>query len=939
MISAIAYCHSFNVCHRDLKPENILITADLKLKIADFGMAALHQTATHQLATACGSPHYAAPELLKNREYRGDRADIWSMGVILYAMLSATLPFDDPDLRVMMNKTKKGQYEMPRFLSPEAEDLIRRMLQVNPDRRITLAEIWRHPLVQRYSYLDDFGDLTGQLPETRKGFRYNPIPRHEIDPQLLRQLRSMWHMFSDQELTAKLCSDEKNDQKAFYWLLYNYRAKQLEDFKPELAHSMSDYHHLKPSIWKKRVSTCEFTQPRANGHGRSISRFTVISNAGEDDNETVLSYDPYRASGKLQSLDSQVSHAKVTIHRDEITPDASASRTRLRSGSNARQQRAGSVTRTPKPASVRGSVTSLNSLRQGTPGRQAPSLRHKRAVDFSHIRKRSNSMNKMPRPSPRSGPANAANDAKPASPSKLQQVRAMTPEMPTASEGARPKALGGPIAKNTSALFREDIRHFSLDIAKNCDEAFKSTFKSNLTTDESVLTETDKKNRESTPVSFTAESPSVSTDATEFSNKSWHQRPLPPLPPSGELETSDTATTKSRPVSAETELDYVIEGVTRVPMVHARQIDRRIVSAPVIHEPVKKTSTLPSISENIAAVAVASAIANDKARIVSAPAQTGAQPSTEDKGDVEYLSKVENTIRVVSSTQSGALDPPPLSIRKKPTKEEVGKHLTVNTAYEATKDNARLSVSSEAHSGSLKKRSWFRRTSRADTEAGGSETSAQSPATSDSQEPSSATTDGSKKRSFSLPFWKGNKNRDSRMEVEEEVAPDATTQVAKVDKKASLELQESHSGNQRNIEVKQNWLTRLFRVKPATSYICMTLPRRRARQEVAILLREWRRYGIRDIQVDKLRNIIFARVADKNYLNIKEVCIAAEVMTVIEHGKKGPLSIVRFTQERGAASSFHRVVDTMRLVFDSRGLLVADRRKQKMMIKTLTAVA
>jgi hypothetical protein len=76
----------------------------------------------------------------------------------------------------------------------------------------------------------------------------------------------------------------------------------------------------------------------------------------------------------------------------------------------------------------------------------------------------------------------------------------------------------------------------------------------------------------------------------------------------------------------------------------------------------------------------------------------------------------------------------------------------------------------------------------------------------------------------------------------------------------------SSSAGSRNIEVKQNWLTRLFRVKPATSYICMTLSRKRARQEVAILLREWRkrRYGIKGIQVDKERNIVFARVAAKN---------------------------------------------------------------------------
>lgn len=208
IISAISYCHSFNICHRDLKPENILISADLQIKIADFGMAALHQTDTHQLATACGSPHYAAPELLKNRQYRGDRADIWSMGVILFAMLSATLPFDDPDLRVMMARTKKGQYEMPSFLSLEAEDLIRRMLQVNPDRRITLKDIWRHPLIRKYAYLDNLSDINSQPPDIRKGFQYTPVPTKDVDPQLVRQLRSMWHMFSENDLKLKLTCDE-----------------------------------------------------------------------------------------------------------------------------------------------------------------------------------------------------------------------------------------------------------------------------------------------------------------------------------------------------------------------------------------------------------------------------------------------------------------------------------------------------------------------------------------------------------------------------------------------------------------------------------------------------------------------------------------------------------------------------------------------------------
>src|SRR6187402_891099 len=93
ILSAVGYCHSFKICHRDLKPENILLTKNLDIKIADFGMAALHQSPDHKLKTSCGSPHYAAPELIKGSTYRGNGVDIWSMGVILYAMLSGELPF------------------------------------------------------------------------------------------------------------------------------------------------------------------------------------------------------------------------------------------------------------------------------------------------------------------------------------------------------------------------------------------------------------------------------------------------------------------------------------------------------------------------------------------------------------------------------------------------------------------------------------------------------------------------------------------------------------------------------------------------------------------------------------------------------------------------------------------------------------------------------
>ncbi|KAH0596785.1 hypothetical protein MHUMG1_05093 [Metarhizium humberi] len=946
MMSAISYCHSFNVCHRDLKPENILITADLQIKIADFGMAALHQTATHQLATACGSPHYAAPELLKNRQYRGDRADIWSMGVILYAMLSATLPFDDPDLRVMMAKTKKGHYEMPKGLSPEAEDLIRRMLQVNPERRITMKDIWRHPLVQKYKYLDEFGDNTAQLPDTRKGFQYTPVARANIDPQLLRQLRSMWHMFSEQDLILNLTSAEPNDQKAFYWLLYNYRNKQLEDFKPELAHSMSDYHHLKPAIWKRRVSTCQFEKPRANGHGRSISRFTVISNAPDTENDN---YDPYRSSRMLQQCDTQVSHAKITVHRDGevVTTTATGQTNRMRSGSNTRRVRANSTraSLTSRPQSSRGSLASLRSSRQGTPKIRAPSLRHKRGVDFSHIRKGSGSTG----PGPRAANLNTGSPMVVVGNGTVQRVsapagRCASPDLAKKADGTYPKAMGSPDNKSpkkhgASMIFHEELRKFSNTCAKDCDEAFKTSLIVYDSECDSSTTEGDRRHRESNPFSVSLDSPTTTiSPVTDASSDSWNSRPLPPLPKVVSTQTQATASdrTNARRISPDRDSakNGDAEAVSKVPAL-PRQVDRRAVSAPVYTQTHRKLSTLPSINEN-------AGLHGDGARIVSAPPQSPVRRANEKNSSMDYLSRVERTIRVVNSPTPGNPHRSSSLVDTQSANRDGGSRhpLHQQLSYDDMEyDDHVYNVESAPKK---KKSSWFKRVSRAESSTGSSDSGARRASSStDSKQHRSdeESSEQSKKRNFTFPFWKSNKGKETGMTIEglEDVPEKQQESGRAVVRKRRSGVVGSSSGGTRHIEVKQNWLTRLFRVKPATGYLCMTLTCQRARQEVVILLRDWRRYGIRIAQVDKQRNIVFGRLRAKNYLNLREVEFAAEIMKVIEHGKKQPLCIVRFTQERGAASTLHRIVHTMKVMFESRHLLVTDKSKKKMMINTLNS--
>jgi len=208
IMSAMSYCHDLKICHRDLKPENILLSSDGHIKIADFGMAALHQTAGHQLSTCCGSPHYAAPEVLTGQLYSGYKVDIWSMGVILYAILSGLLPFADDDTEVLLQKIKVGDFVFPSFISHHAKDLIARILQNNPNKRISIESMWRHPLVNKYHIVDDLTEENGLPFQYRKNFEGKAIPPSEIDIELVRQLRSLWHSFTTEELKVALSSDE-----------------------------------------------------------------------------------------------------------------------------------------------------------------------------------------------------------------------------------------------------------------------------------------------------------------------------------------------------------------------------------------------------------------------------------------------------------------------------------------------------------------------------------------------------------------------------------------------------------------------------------------------------------------------------------------------------------------------------------------------------------
>ncbi|KAH0787069.1 CAMK family protein kinase [Histomonas meleagridis] len=211
IIYGLDFLHTHNVCHRDLKPENILLTESNDAKIADFGFARWMKETT-SCQTSCGSPHYTAPEVLRGASYDGRASDIWSCGVILYALLTGKLPFDDPSFRGLAAKVKSGIFRMP-DLAPDLKDLLIKILTVNPKNRITIDGIKRHPafrigLPQEYIVPSPFA-----VPKLEK-----PIEMSTLSPAIIEFLHNIGYN-DDEELRKDLESTESNMTKSFCVLL------------------------------------------------------------------------------------------------------------------------------------------------------------------------------------------------------------------------------------------------------------------------------------------------------------------------------------------------------------------------------------------------------------------------------------------------------------------------------------------------------------------------------------------------------------------------------------------------------------------------------------------------------------------------------------------------------------------------------------------------
>ncbi|XP_061829708.1 serine/threonine-protein kinase BRSK1 isoform X3 [Nerophis lumbriciformis] len=193
-------------------------------------MASL-QVGDSLLETSCGSPHYACPEVIRGEKYDGRRADVWSCGVILFALLVGALPFDHDNLRQLLEKVKSGVFHMPHFIPPDCQALLKGMIEVNPDKRLTLEAIQTHAW-----YQSGRNEPCPEQPPPRRVCVTRVLSLTDLDPDVLESMYSLGCFRDRVKLTRDLTSEEENQEKMIYYLLLDrkerYPTYEDEDLPP-----------------------------------------------------------------------------------------------------------------------------------------------------------------------------------------------------------------------------------------------------------------------------------------------------------------------------------------------------------------------------------------------------------------------------------------------------------------------------------------------------------------------------------------------------------------------------------------------------------------------------------------------------------------------------------------------------------------------------------
>ncbi|KAJ4340006.1 serine/threonine-protein kinase gin4 [Ascochyta clinopodiicola] len=939
IIAALIYCHRISIHHRDLKPENILLERDtLTVKLVDFGMAAL-QPAGKKLTTPCGSPHYAAPEVIKTTAYDGAKADVWSCGVILYVLLTGTPPFnysgDDRDLKYLFKAIEKGEYVLPDTLSREAADLIKRILIPDPTRRVGLEDIWNHPFLHKYSKdLKFVGEntsvnhWTGPLPTIAS---WENLERTTINREILRYLRTLWHSEKEEVIVQRLMSREANQEKYFYSALEKYQQDQLENYQPSahhpITHSASDHHHNV----RHTPTTEDVEHMPKRTHKRSQSGYSILNNehmyskhSFYESPASEASYDPFRAS--KQPIFPEEATQNITVRHTGVlkcTPDryTSASRRRGSMGSN------------------------KSSLRSST---------------------------LQPSPAARMKPRASASTAVP-------RLRVRKPESP-------------------SKYIQSEARKVSTELGRVMEEAFnRSSMSSSIrTTRTSTYQDVPFSQYDTPPTSFSNRDSGGSTIATPNTKAMLASRPLPPIP----KETPNTflhrklvetrADIARRFTEDEGNAEHFTEVLEHLDRLIVPPVDnKRVMSAPArspehpaplhaIPEEVKvdgeagfEATYSPhyrAFTDPIRPQTRHAVTAQDTIRLVNqSPAlvaplnirkRSGASLSSKYANDVPPSvpwpgPSAQNSIRSYRNVHRDLLAarvniaPPPAPEKQPMVQKKKSSWFRRNTEEKEPQDKHEPHVKTKKSTILLQiPEAWQGLDDRIRTDPSPTFTthneaakhvSKQSDVSNISEFPmrnygsAAAKSDSAARKGF-LGFFGKKKEEKTKIPMELDLNFSTSSILSNHDFGPESNDSVNRTGPP---EVQMNWLSRFLHIKPATKTLCFHVGRGKVRQDLVRLLRDWQRFGVRDVAFDRKTNVINARVDKVNHLKIKPVTFVIELFVVLEHGHRANLCLTRFTQTRGAASSFRKVVDIVEDVCRARTMLVEDPEKQATMMEVL----
>ncbi|KAF2036063.1 Pkinase-domain-containing protein [Setomelanomma holmii] len=1012
ILAALIYCHRINIHHRDLKPENILLDREtMTVKLVDFGMAAL-QPVGKKLTTPCGSPHYAAPEVIKTISYDGAKADVWSCGVILYVLLTGTPPFnysgEDRHLKDLFRDIQMAKYVMPDNLSHEAKDLIRRILVADPKRRIGLDDIWNHPFLRKYqqelNFVGEFASQdhwTGPLPSIAE---WTKLERTTIDREILRYLRTLWHSEREETLIQKLMSREANQEKYFYSALRKYHTDQLENYQPDAHHAVaksnSDHHHNT----RHSPTPKDITQMPTNTHKRSQSGYSILNNehlyskhSFYESPVSEASYDPFRASRQPIVPDQGVINQNVTVHRGHSNTSSG---------------------RKLRPATALGHHRTASSLRV-----QALRNNSKPKVDVAII----------------SCELTLADSRQPSSAYRSKCRGTPRIEAPR----LKLRKLDSP-----SKYIQSEARKVSTELGKVMEEAFnRSSISSSVRT--SRTDAHDLSQYDTPPTSFTNTRDSGGSSlATPNTKTALAQRPLPPIP-------SETPNTFLQRKLAETRAEIarrldvdgdntdhfneVLENLDRLmlPVVNAKRTisapakspehpalhvipeekhdsaerfeqpyspHYRAVTDPVrpqAHRAVTAEQTIRLVDQsptrvaplNIRKRSSASAKTKDTIEAPSVPWPGPASGPT-----VRPFQDVQNDLLAARTVQPA----PALEKKDRIIKKKKSLWFRRNTEdRDRDQENKENEVKRKASTGGLLQipQAWQDLDDRIKNDAprvvdtATTHNTKQSDGSNESEFPmrnSSAPTaksEGAIRKGFFAIFGKKTKDDKGKrpLELGGKLRPiiyivmhfansTSTANFSSSSILSGFDLGPEHNGDAAARtgppEMQMNWLSRFLHIKPANRTLCFHIGRGKVRQDLVRLLRDWQRFGIRDVTFDRETNIINARVDRNNrkyssqscsnllfsewraegwrfevevlevekvlqYLKIKSVSFVIELFVVLEHGHRANLCLARFTQTRGAASSFRKVVDIVEDVCRARCMLVEDPEKQAAMMEVL----